>query len=97
MNPPGAPTAVLPDTLTPRHLGAPMTNDQFRQALQELHGDRDLAVYFGTAEHLVSQANPCMVKRAMLIPSEEDGLVKVTDGKAIYIIDAEKVAWIKIG
>jgi len=74
-----------------------MTNDQLHQALQELRGDRDLAVYFGTAEHLVSQANPCIVKKAMILPGEADGLVKVTDGKAIFIIDGEKVAWIKIG
>lgn len=74
-----------------------MTNDQLRQALQELHGDRDLTVHFGTAEHLISQANPCIVKKAMILPDEADGLVKVTDGKAIFIFEAEKVAWIKIG
>lgn len=74
-----------------------MTNDQLRQALKELNGERDLLVYFGTAEHLISQANPCVVKRAMLIPDEADHLVKVTDGRSIYIIDAEKIAWVKIG
>jgi hypothetical protein len=74
-----------------------MTNDQLRQALKELNGERDLAIHFGTAEHLISMANPCTVKRAMLIPDEADHLVKVTDGRSIYIIDAEKVAWVKIG
>jgi hypothetical protein len=72
-----------------------MTNDQLHQALQELRGDRDLAIYFGNAP--LSLANPCVVKKAMILPSEADGLVKVTDGKAIYIIDGEKVAWLKIG
>jgi hypothetical protein len=37
------------------------------------------------------------VKKAMLIPDEADHLVKVTDGKAVYVLDADRVAWIRIG
>jgi hypothetical protein len=33
----------------------------------------------------------------MLIPQESDGLVKVTDGSHVYIVDAERVAWLEIG
>lgn len=69
----------------------PMTNDQLRQALRELNAQRDVCFVF--ADH----ANGLEVTRAMLIPDEEDHLVKVSDGKSIYIIDADRVAWIKIG
>lgn len=75
-----------------------MTNDQLRQALRELNGERDLTVVFA---HVHAPAYPgqntLVVKRAMLIPDEEDHLVKATDGKAVYIIDAQCVAWIRIG
>jgi hypothetical protein len=37
------------------------------------------------------------VKKALLIPEEADGLVKVTDGSHIYIVDSERIAWIEIG
>ncbi len=74
-----------------------MNADQLRGALRELHGDRDLTVVFHASEHVVTPYNPITVKKAMLIPHEQDGLVKVTDGKAIYILNAESVAWIKIG
>jgi hypothetical protein len=36
------------------------------------------------------------VKNAMLIPNEADNLVKVTDGRSVVIIDAERVAWLSI-
>lgn len=74
-----------------------MNADTLRKALRELNGERDLTVVFHAAEHIVSAANPCTVKRAMLIPHEEDGLVKVTDGKSVYIFNAESVAWLRIG
>jgi hypothetical protein len=37
-----------------------------------------------------------MVHGAMLIPDEPDHLVKVTDGQNVFIIDSERVAWVKI-
>ena len=67
-----------------------MTLDQLRQALRELNGKRDAILYFERAEK-------CIVTNAMLLPDEPDHLVKVTDGKHVFIIDADRVAWIKIG
>jgi len=67
-----------------------MTNDQLRQALSELNNERDVVFVFKSAPE-------CVVASAMLIPDEPDHLVKVSDGAHVYIIDAELVAWIKIG
>ncbi len=72
-----------------------MTQDQLRIALGELNGERDLVVIFADM-HDPAQAG-CRVKRAMLLPDEPDHLVKVSDGAAVYILDADRVAWIKIG
>lgn len=77
-----------------------MTPTQLRQALSELNGERDLAVLFANvhpgAAGPAYAASLLHIKNAMLIPDEPDHLVKVTDGKSIYILDAERVAWIKI-
>jgi len=67
-----------------------MTQDELRQALGELNGERDACFYFADAEQ-------CAVPNAMLVPEEHDRLVKVSDGKHIYIIDADRVAWVRIG
>lgn len=67
-----------------------MTTPELRQALRELNGKRDAVVYFMRAEK-------CIVTNAMLLPEETDHLVKLTDGKHVYILDAAQVAWIKIG
>lgn len=67
-----------------------MNNEQLRQALGNLNGERDIVFYF-------AHADECMVPRAMLIPDEEDHLLKLTDGRHEYVIDAEQVAWIRIG
>jgi len=75
-----------------------MTSDQLRSALRELNAERDLALVFADVHSSTYPgANTLTVKRAMLIPDEDDHLVKVTDGKSIYILGAEKVAWLKIG
>jgi hypothetical protein len=68
-----------------------MTPDQLRTALRELNGER--AATFA----LVGIAEVIVVHNAMLIPDEPDHLVKVTDGKSVFIVDAERVAWIRIG
>jgi len=68
-----------------------MTNDQLRTALGELNGQRDAVFYF------TSETDRCTVTDAMLVPTEEDNLVKVSDGKHVYIIDGEQVAWVRIG
>lgn len=71
-----------------------MTPEQLRQALGEIRGDR--TVTFALLG--VSESMACLtVHNAMLVPQETDELVKVTDGSAIYIIEAERVAWVRIG
>jgi hypothetical protein len=72
-----------------------MTTDQLRQALRELNGERKLIMVF-THVHSVYGRDAIEVKNAMLIPDEADHLVKVTDGRAVFIIDAERVAWLSI-
>ncbi len=71
-----------------------MKPDQLRQALAELSGKRDATFAFtrvnGDASHLT-------IPTAMLVPDEPDHLVKLTDGQSIYIIDAERVCWVRIG
>jgi hypothetical protein len=68
-----------------------MTPDQLRTALRELNGER--AATFA----LAGIGETVVVQNAMLIPDEPDHLVKVTDGKSVFIIDAQRVAWIRIG
>ena len=67
-----------------------MDSLQLRKALSELIGQRDVRIEFATA-HVLS------MKRAFLIPQESDGLVKVSDGLKIFVLDAERVVWIEIG
>lgn len=67
-----------------------MTTPELRQALRELNGKRDAVVYMISSEK-------CIVTNAMLLPDEPDHLIKLTDGKHVYILDAAQVAWIKIG
>ena len=67
-----------------------MTTDQLRQALKELDGKRDAAFSFGASGF-------CTVTNAMLVPDEADHLIKLTDGKHVFILDAERVDWIRIG
>ena len=67
-----------------------MDSLQLRNALSELNGQRDVRIEFATA-HVLS------MKRAFLIPQESDGLVKVSDGLKIFVLDAERVVWIEIG
>ncbi len=66
-----------------------MTSDQLRQALTELNGERDAT--------FAIDARELTVHNAMLVPDEPDHLVKVTDGQSIYIIESERVAWVRIG
>lgn len=74
-----------------------MTSDELRQALQELRGDRDLGIVFADVHAPVTGVSNLHVKNAMLIPDEPDHLVKVTDGKHVFIIDASRVVWLSIG
>jgi len=67
-----------------------MNTDQLRQVLAELDGKRTAAFNFAAAHE-------CVVTNAMLLPDEADHMVKVTDGKHVYIIDATQLVWIRIG
>ena len=71
-----------------------MTPEQLRQSLRELDGTRDIT--FGFAG-MPSHESVLTVHKAMLIPDEPDHLVKVTDGKSVFIINSAHVDWIKIG
>jgi hypothetical protein len=67
-----------------------MDAGQLRKAFAELNGQRDARIEF-------VQAHALHVRRAFLIPEEKDGLVKISDGHKVYVLDAERVAWIEIG
>ncbi len=71
-----------------------MNQDQLRQALTELNGERN-AHFALTGMH--ESVSILTITAAMLIPEETDKLVKVTDGKSVYIIEAERIAYIRIG
>jgi hypothetical protein len=68
----------------------PISADQLRTALGELNGQRDLRIAF-------DHADTCQIAKALLVPAEKDKLVKVTDGSRIFLLDAERIAWIEIG
>jgi hypothetical protein len=67
-----------------------MTPDQLRAALKDLNGQRDVRVEY---EH----ADACVIQQALLVPVEQDRIVKLTDGSREYLLDAERITWIKIG
>jgi hypothetical protein len=73
-----------------------MTADQLRQALRELNGERRLGVVFANVHAPTTGVATMDVKNAMLIPDEADHLVKVTDGRSVFIIEAAHVAWLSI-
>jgi len=71
-----------------------MNQDQLRSALAELKGQRTATFTFhGVAEPHTTLA----VRNAMLVPDEPDHLIKLTDGQSIFILDADRVACIRIG
>ena len=71
-----------------------MTPDQLREALRELSGDRSVTFAFADSQDAIASL---MVESAMLVPDEPDHLVKVTDGRSIFVVDAERVAYVRIG
>jgi hypothetical protein len=68
----------------------PITPDQLRTALGDINGQRDVRAVFVDAQE-------CTIKNALLVPVEADNLVKLTDGKREYLLDAERIVWIEIG
>jgi hypothetical protein len=73
-----------------------MTADQLREALRELNGERKLGLVFANAYSPTTGVANLEVKNAMLIPDEADHLVKVTDGRSVFILDAERIVWLSI-
>jgi hypothetical protein len=71
-----------------------MTPQELRQALAELQGQRTATFVF---QHVLGEHNTLAVRNAMLVPEEADGLIKLTDGQSIFVIDAERIAYIRIG
>lgn len=71
-----------------------MNQDQLRKALSELNGERH--AHFALAG-MHESASILTVQSAMLIPEESDKLVKITDGQSVFIIEAERIAYIRIG
>lgn len=71
-----------------------MTSDQLRQALKELNGERDATFAIAGMPEQVAYVT---IAHAMLVPDEPDHLIKLTDGASIYILDAERIAWVRIG
>jgi hypothetical protein len=67
-----------------------MNDDQVRTALNDLNGMRDVCMRFEAADH-------CLVRTALLVPVEDDGLIKLTDGTTEYVVDADRITWIEIG
>lgn len=64
--------------------------EQLRTALHDLDGTRDVRLEFDGGD-------PCLIAKALLVPAEPDGIVKLTDGAREYLVDADRVAWIEIG
>ncbi|USN99239.1 MAG: hypothetical protein H6810_00740 [Phycisphaeraceae bacterium] len=71
-----------------------MTPQELRTALAELKGQRTATFVF---QHVLGEHNTLAVTNAMLVPEEADGLIKLTDGQSIFIIDADRVAYIRVG
>lgn len=67
-----------------------ITSEQLRGALHDLNGHRDVRIEF-------DHADPCIVARALIVPVEEDRLLKLTDGSREFVIDPQRIAWIEIG
>ncbi len=71
-----------------------MNASQLRQALADLKGQRDALVAFTGIDGAASLLS---INNAMLIPDEGDNLIKLTDGRSEYILEPERVAWIRVG
>ena len=67
-----------------------ITTVQLRTALADLNGQRDVRIEF-------DYADTCIVPKALLVPAEEDRIVKLTDGTCEFLVDAQRVTWIEIG
>ena len=67
-----------------------ITSEQLRAALADLNGRRDVRFEFDHADN-------CVIPKALLVPAEEDRIIKLTDGTREYLVDSQRVAWVEIG
>ena len=67
-----------------------MDMQQLRTAFEDLNGRRTVRLRFDAAED-------CTIQNALLVPAEEDGLIKLTDGSTEFVVDSARIAWIEIG
>jgi len=77
-----------------------MTPDQLRKALRELNGERDCTFAFagvGAAGGMGEGAGHLLVHGPILLPDEPDHLVNVPHRKSVFVIDAERIAFVRIG
>ncbi len=66
-----------------------MQPDELRTAFSRLDGKRTVRITFAAGQTLV-------VDGAVLIPVEDDGLLKLTDGDREFVVNSARVAWIEI-
>lgn len=66
-----------------------MKVDALRAAFARLDGKTAVRFVFGAGHSLA-------VEKALVIPVEEDGLLKLTDGDREFIVDVDSIAWIEI-
>ena len=66
-----------------------MLADELRAAFSRLDGQRAVRITFTAGVSLE-------VKKALVIPVEDDGLLKLTDGEREYVVNPGRVAWIEI-
>ncbi|MAY73643.1 MAG: hypothetical protein CMJ31_02770 [Phycisphaerae bacterium] len=71
-----------------------MTPETLRKALEELKGQRTATFVF---DNVYEPHTTLTIRNAMLVPDEPDHLLKLTDGQSIFIIDADRVAYVRIG
>ena len=71
-----------------------MNHTQLRQTLTELNGERN--AHFALT-HMNDSTSILTINKAMLIPEESDKLVKLTDGQSVFIIEPDRIAYIRIG
>ena len=66
-----------------------MLANELRVAFKRLDGKKAVRINFSAGISLE-------VTKALLIPVEEDGLLKLTDGEREYVVNPGGVAWIEI-
>ena len=66
-----------------------MLADELRAAFKRLDGQRAVRISFSAGITLE-------VSKALLIPIEDDGLLKLTDGEREYLVNPGGVAWVEI-